>query len=48
MEEAFVITAAASSRHEAGSCTLLKSADFSAFVCSWFKVTAESPYALER
>lgn len=36
------------SRHEAGFCTLLKSDDSSGFVCSWFKVTAESSSALER
>lgn len=48
MEEACVITTiAAASRPEAGLCILLKSYDFSAFVHSWFQVTAKSPCALE-
>lgn len=42
-----MVTTTASSRHKAAFCILLKSGDFSAFVHSWFKVIAKSPYGLE-
>lgn len=42
-----MITTIASSKHKVGFCVHLKSYDFSAFVHSWFKVTAKSPCALE-
>lgn len=42
-----ITTTASSSRHSAEHCALQKSVGFSAFVHSWLKVKAESPYALE-
>lgn len=42
-----ITTVVSSSKHKVGLCILLKSYDFSAFVHSWFKVTAKSPCALE-
>lgn len=42
-----MIATTASSGLKAGFCTLLKLDDVSAFVHSWFKVTAKSPYVLE-
>lgn len=42
-----ITTTVSSSRRKAGHCTFLKSDEFSAFVHSWFKVKAKSPYALE-